>query len=250
MSDDESEIELEPYQIVYDGEEDDEPKQWITKDGRATVTYPNSDTYVGDIKNGTRNGQGTYTWLSQERYAGCVYKGGYVDGRREGMGVMTFPDGGVYKGEFKRNGMCGQGTYFYPNGDRYCGQWGGSGGDAAAASAGAAAGDVADAGVDGAGTGRKHGHGTYCYGKDETMVTGQWVDGECAAGSLSFYDTTTAFTATFSGNPPSTTSKTTTTTTEGEASAVNNPATLAANHIVDAAAPESFRIVYARGEGQ
>ncbi|MDR1590815.1 MAG: GYF domain-containing protein [Puniceicoccales bacterium] len=53
--------------------------------GNGTITYPNGDTYKGDIVNGRKEGTGAYTWES----------------------------GAVYSGEWKNDKMNGRGTYFY-----------------------------------------------------------------------------------------------------------------------------------------
>ena len=56
-----------------------------------TFTFQNGDKYVGEFKNGNRNGQGTY----------------------------TFSNGDIYVGEWKDGKQNGQGTYTYSNGDKY-----------------------------------------------------------------------------------------------------------------------------------
>jgi hypothetical protein len=52
------------------------------------------DTYQGQMEHGVRQGQGKYTWGAQ----GAVYEGEYVNNRRQGVGVMTFPDKSRYEG--------------------------------------------------------------------------------------------------------------------------------------------------------
>ncbi len=49
--------------------------------------------FRGEYKNGTRNGQGTYTFAS-----GAVYEGSYADSKRSGYGVFKSPDGSSYSG--------------------------------------------------------------------------------------------------------------------------------------------------------
>jgi hypothetical protein len=50
--------------------------------------------YEGQMEHGKRQGQGKYTWGAQ----GAVYEGEYVDNRRQGVGIMTFPDKSKYEG--------------------------------------------------------------------------------------------------------------------------------------------------------
>ena len=43
-----------------------------------TINYSDGGVYVGEVMNGQRNGQGTYTYAS-----GSVYVGEYRDGERD-----------------------------------------------------------------------------------------------------------------------------------------------------------------------
>ena len=43
----------------------------------------------------------------------AVYEGNYRDGKKAGMGKMTYPNGDEYTGEWKDNVMEGEGTYVY-----------------------------------------------------------------------------------------------------------------------------------------
>ena len=54
--------------------------------------------YVGEFKEGKRNGQGTFTWPS-----GTKYVGEFKNGKMHGKGILTSPDGKKYVGEFKDN---------------------------------------------------------------------------------------------------------------------------------------------------
>lgn len=48
------------------------------------------------MEHGVRQGQGKYTWGAQ----GAVYEGEYVNNRRQGVGMMTFPDKSRYEGAY------------------------------------------------------------------------------------------------------------------------------------------------------
>ena len=43
------------------------------------------DNYIGELKDGLRNGQGTYTFAD-----GTKYVGEWQDGKRNGQGTYTF----------------------------------------------------------------------------------------------------------------------------------------------------------------
>ena len=51
------------------------------------------------------------------------YKGEITNGKPNGFGVMTFPDGKKYVGKFKDGERNGQGTFILPNGDKYVGKF-------------------------------------------------------------------------------------------------------------------------------
>ena len=72
----------------------------------------NDRIYVGDIRNGKPNGQGTYTYPSGDQYVGE-----FKDGEYHGQGTFTFHDGSKYVGEFKDgkvwNGKVYNGNFKY-----------------------------------------------------------------------------------------------------------------------------------------
>ena len=82
---------------------------------RAKVAYPNADTYEGSFNDARqKHGRGTYTWSTNtgsnpwvpeegfpEGTAPVVkYEGQYVEGKKQGIGKMTFPNGDKYHGSF------------------------------------------------------------------------------------------------------------------------------------------------------
>ena len=119
------------YSVKYqDGE--NEELDYISRAGKAEVTYANGNTYVGDFNEKKERTHGTYTWnvapvedeeTEEEPLPPAVYTGDYASGSREGIGKMTFPDKSVYYGEWSNNVMHGEGTYKYTNGDIYSGCW-------------------------------------------------------------------------------------------------------------------------------
>src|SRR5688572_7068508 len=49
-----------------------------------TLKYNNGDTYVGEVRDGERHGQGTYTSSDGREYVGMWY-----NNQRQGQGTMT-----------------------------------------------------------------------------------------------------------------------------------------------------------------
>jgi len=74
--------------------------------------------YVGDITNGKPNGQGTQT--SPE---GETYEGEWKDGKKEGKGKFIQVDGSKYIGEWINGERNGYGTLMSSNGTKYVGKW-------------------------------------------------------------------------------------------------------------------------------
>ena len=74
--------------------------------------------------------------------------GGFVAGKRHGLGRCHYFDGTKYEGEWREGKRCGQGTCAYASGDLYTGEWAGD---------------------------RRHGVGA-CRFADGTKFRGQWED--------------------------------------------------------------------------
>jgi len=93
---------------------------YYTEKWEGVVSKGNQDVaqYEGDIRNGKPNGQGILTFPDGEKYVGE-----YKDGERNGQGTYTWNDGGKYVGEYKDGLKNGQGTYTFLNGDKYEGEW-------------------------------------------------------------------------------------------------------------------------------
>ena len=76
------------------------------------------EKYVGEYKDGKRNGQGTVTWSDGKNYIGE-----FKDGKFNGHGKLTWSDGKKYVGEYKDGKQHGQGTKTYSDGEKYVGEW-------------------------------------------------------------------------------------------------------------------------------
>merc|ERR1719498_776522 len=106
-----------------------------------------------------------FTGTGEAKYPnGDVYKGGFKDGKRHGLGRMTYARGGYYHGFYEQDkrgavsedsGMNREGTMKYPNNDVYSGLW------------------LND---------KKHGVGTYVFNTTKYKFIGDWVQGEMAKG--------------------------------------------------------------------
>jgi hypothetical protein len=64
------------------------------------------------------NGKGTYLYSN-----GYQYEGSFINGLREGRGLLKGPDGSWYDGMWAKDKFHGQGTHVWPNGAKYTGAW-------------------------------------------------------------------------------------------------------------------------------
>ena len=115
-----------------------------------TYTFASGDKYVGEWKDGKRNGQGTATFGPKSKWAGDKYVGEFKDNKRNGQGTYTFANGDKYVGEFKDDHWNGQGTYTYAHGDKYVGGYKNN---------------------------KRNGQGTYTFANG-TIEEGIWKDGK------------------------------------------------------------------------
>jgi len=92
------------------------------KQGQGTFTYGKGkwegEKYEGEFKDGYRHGQGTYTWSDGEKYVGE-----FKDDKPNGKGTYTWSDGRKYVGEFEDGIKHGQGTWTSIKGYKYVGEW-------------------------------------------------------------------------------------------------------------------------------
>ena len=91
----------------------------LERHGYGENHFPNGDIYKGHYETGVRQGEGKYYWKTP----GAVYQGNYANHKKEGHGLMRYPDGSVYEGDFHEGKRHGVGKYTYPNGDTYEGDW-------------------------------------------------------------------------------------------------------------------------------
>ena len=158
------------YVVQYVDEE--EPQNWISKAGKAKVSYKNGDLYEGDFNDqGKKHGKGVYEYKitiseeeeeteDEENKRRHVYDGQWYDGMKHGIGKMIYPDGSSYEGEWANGEREGEGVYRYVNGDIYSGSW---------------AQDM------------KSGQGVYVYANDVQLV-GTWKENSIQSGKWVFAD--------------------------------------------------------------
>merc|ERR1712142_1128852 len=80
------------------------------KDGKTNIELE-PGTEIGELREGSYDGQGKYVWA-----CGKVYEGSFVNGLPYGKGVMTYPEGYVYEGRFYNGEMTSGGTYYTEEG--------------------------------------------------------------------------------------------------------------------------------------
>ena len=76
-----------------------------------TISQNLGEKYEGEFKNGTRQGQGTFTLVDGSKYVG-EFRGGWATG----LGTYTYLDGRKYVGEFQLLQFHGPGTIYAANG--------------------------------------------------------------------------------------------------------------------------------------
>ena len=80
------------------------------------VTDANGNTYTGEVKDGKRNGKGTFVFSD-----GGKYVGDFKNGIMEGQGTLTDAQGNLYVGDFKNGKIEGNGVFTDANQIKYIG---------------------------------------------------------------------------------------------------------------------------------
>jgi hypothetical protein len=88
------------------------------RDGTGTQHYENGDRFEGQFRANQRVGHGTYVHADGSRY-----DGDFEDDRMSGVGTFAYATGARYRGHFRDGRFDGQGTFVFANGDRYDGQF-------------------------------------------------------------------------------------------------------------------------------
>jgi hypothetical protein len=88
------------------------------RDGTGTQYYENGDRFEGQFRANLRVGHGTYVHADGSRY-----DGEFVDDTMSGLGTFTYANGARYSGQFRDGRFDGPGSFVFANGDRYDGQF-------------------------------------------------------------------------------------------------------------------------------
>lgn len=86
--------------------------------GSGRVEWVSGDAFEGEMREGLKQGKGTYIWKNGQRYTGD-----WVDDKAIGSGKISFSSGDQYEGEVYLGEPHGQGTFTFSHGDRYVGAW-------------------------------------------------------------------------------------------------------------------------------
>ena len=81
----------------------------------------NGEKYIGEIKNGLKEGQGILYF--DKNNIRKKYEGEFINDKIEGKGIMYFNNGDIFEGEFKNDKKEGKGLMNYNNGDKYDGEF-------------------------------------------------------------------------------------------------------------------------------
>ena len=93
-------------------------KQGQCENGIGKLVYTYKTTYEGEWVNTKKQGKGVETWPN-----GYIYKGEFKNSEWSGQGTLTFPDGSTYIGEWSKGFMNGQGTFTWADGTQKSGIW-------------------------------------------------------------------------------------------------------------------------------
>jgi hypothetical protein len=127
--------------------------------GSGRVEWASGDVFEGEMRQGLKQGKGTYAWKNGQRYAGD-----WVDDQAVGTGKITFSSGDIYEGEVNLGKAHGQGAYTFVSGDRYRGAWSG---------------------------GKKNGKGRYLW-QDGSYWEGEFSDDQQTANGVMVFPSETA----------------------------------------------------------
>ena len=80
--------------------------------------YENGNKYIGQFVNGKREGYGIMYFSS-----GGKYEGHWKNGLAEGKGIEYYQNGDRFEGDYHEDEEHGQGVYYFKNGDRIMGDY-------------------------------------------------------------------------------------------------------------------------------
>ena len=80
--------------------------------------YENGNKYIGQFVNGKREGYGIMNFSN-----GGKYEGHWKNGLAEGKGIEYYQNGDRFEGDYHEDEEHGQGVYYFKNGDRIMGDY-------------------------------------------------------------------------------------------------------------------------------
>ena len=83
-----------------------------------TIVEPNGTKFVGEHRDGSKEGKGVLTFKS-----GHTYKGEFKNDAQHGHGEETLVGGQKYVGEYREGRFNGKGTLYLPDGATIIGTW-------------------------------------------------------------------------------------------------------------------------------
>lgn len=86
--------------------------------GNFKEIWPDGTTYIGMMKHGRKEGEGTLKWAN-----GSYYKGEFQNNKLNGIGSLTWKDKRNYQVNFKDNKIDGKGIFKWPDGSTYIGEY-------------------------------------------------------------------------------------------------------------------------------
>lgn len=93
-------------------------KKGNCENGFGKWVYTDKTTYEGEWIQTKKQGQGIETWPN-----GYIYQGEFNNSVWSGQGVLTFPDGSTYEGEWANGFMNGKGKFTWSDGTEKKGIW-------------------------------------------------------------------------------------------------------------------------------
>ena len=79
----------------------------------------NKEKYIGEMKDGIKEGKGILYYDKNDKYNRYKYEGDFKDDIREGKGILIFKQGEKYEGDWKDDLPDGKGIYNFKDGIRY-----------------------------------------------------------------------------------------------------------------------------------
>jgi len=140
------------------------------------IEISDSGRYEGFWINGRYQGYGEFYYTNKNGNSGknLEYKGGYYNGVRDGIGIISFEDGGKYFGSFKKNKMNGVGLFEWKQGHKYYGTWKND----KMNGKGKYKWKNGDMYIGEYENDLRHGKGEYVFAKNDSILKGQWVEGK------------------------------------------------------------------------